>query len=414
MLMGTVVIIGGGPAGIMAAEAAVAAGASVQLYDAMPSIGRKFLLAGKGGLNLTHSESIEPFLSRYGSHRPDIERAIVLFPPDAVRAWARHLGVETFVGTSGRIFPTDLKAAPLLRAWLRRLKQAGVRFFVRHRWCGWSQEGALLFIAPQGSVYVDADAVVLALGGGSWPTFGSDGSWVRILSERAVPITPLKPANCGFDVQWTDHFRARFAGHPVKTVGVVVKVADDTVIHRMGEFLITENGVEGGLIYMISAAVRDMIATAGTATVWLDLAPDRSLECLTEELSRPRGKRTIATHLARHAGIAGVKAGLLREVVPKEVLADPIRLAAAIKSLPVRCLAPRPLEEAISTAGGVSFDALDTSLMLRSFPGVFCAGEMLDWEAPTGGYLLTGCLATGRLVGSAAAEWSTARTSQSS
>ncbi len=411
--MGTVVIIGGGPAGLMAAEAAVAAGVRVEVYDAMPSVGSKLLLAGKGGLNLTHSEPMEPFLSRYGVRRPELEYAIRSLPPQAIRAWARGLSVETFVGTSGRVFPSNLLAAPLLRVWLHRLRQAGVRFFVRHRWRGWSQEGQLLFVTPQGPSHVEADAVVLALGGGSWPTFGSDASWVRILSERGVRIAPLKPANCGFDVEWSDHFRARFAGHPVKTVGVVVKVADNSVMHRMGEFLITENGVEGGLIYTISAVVRDVIASEGTATVWLDLAPDRSLQRLTEDLSKPRGKRTAATHLNRHAGIAGVKAGLLREVVPKEVLADPTRLAVSIKSLPIRCVASRPLEEAISTAGGVSFGALDTRLMLRSFPGIFCAGEMLDWEAPTGGYLLTGCLATGRLAGFAAAAWSTARTSQS-
>jgi uncharacterized flavoprotein (TIGR03862 family) len=319
--------------------------------------------------------------------------------------------VETFVGTSGRIFPTDLKAAPLLRAWLRRLRQTGVRFYVRHRWRGWDKQGKLHFMTPDGVSHIQADAVVLALGGGSWPHLGSDGAWVQFLSEQQVPITPLKPANCGFDIRWSEHFRTKFSGCPVKTVQVIVKTVEGAVIRYMGEFVVTANGVEGGIIYMVSALVREVIATEGRATLWLDLVPDRSLQRLTEDLSRPRDKRTMATHLKRQAGIMGVKAGLLREVVSKEVLADPVRLAAAIKSLSLTLVAPRPLGEAISTAGGVSFEALDTRLMLRSFPGVFCAGEMLDWEAPTGGYLLTGCLATGRLVGHAAAEWADAQCS---
>lgn len=403
--MGRVVIIGGGPAGLMAAETAVTAGAIVELYDAMPSVGRKFLLAGKGGLNLTHSEPIEPFLSRYGTRRTLIEPAIRSFPPAALRAWARELGIETFVGTSGRIFPTDLKAAPLLRAWLRRLRKAGVQFHVRHRWCGWDQDGNLLFTSPQGRHGVRADAVVLALGGGSWPHLGSDAAWIQILAERNVSIAPLKPSNCGFDVRWSEHFRMKFAGYPVKTVEVTLKTVDGITIRHMGEFVITENGVEGGIMYTVSAHVREVIAAEGTATLWLDLAPDRSLQRLTEDLSRPRGKRTVATHLQRCAGVAGVKAGLLREAVPKEALADPMRLAAAIKSIPLTLMAPRPLEEAISTAGGVSFEGLDSRLMIHSLSGVFCAGEMLDWEAPTGGYLLTGCLATGRLAGDAAVAW---------
>lgn len=400
-----VAIVGGGPAGLMAAEAAVAGGAEVKLYDAMPSIGRKFLLAGKGGLNLTHSEPIEQFLSRYGTRRPEIEFAIRSFPPEAIRTWARSLHIETFVGSSGRVFPSDLKAAPLLRAWLSRLRKAGVQFHVRHRWCGWDQEGNPLFLSPQGPQSAQADAVVLALGGGSWPHLGSDATWIQILAERKVPIAPLKPANCGFDVQWSKHFRMKFAGYPVKTVQVTVKAVDSTAIRRTGEFVITANGVEGGVIYMVSAAARDVIAAEGMATLWLDLVPGRPLKQLTQDLSRPRSKRTVATHLKRCAGIEGVKAGLLHEAVPKELFTDPARLATALKSLPVILVGPRPLEEAISTAGGVSFKALDTRLMLRSLPGVFCAGEMLDWEAPTGGYLLTGCLATGRLAGAAAAEW---------
>lgn len=403
--MNTVAIIGGGPAGLMAAEAAIAAGADVELYDAMPSVGRKFLLAGKGGLNLSHSEPMEPLLSRYGNRRSLIESAIRSFAPSAIQAWARELGVDTFVGTSGRIFPTDLHAAPLLRAWLRRLKQAGVRFSVRHRWCGWDGEGQLQFMTPQGPFSRRADAVVFALGGGSWPKMGSDATWIQILAERKVPVVPLKPANCGFDVRWTQYFRTKFAGHPVKTVAVAANTVDGTDIRRLGEFVITETGVEGGLIYAISSYARDVIEKNGTATIFLDLTPDRTVERLTRDLSRPRGKRTMATHLQRQAGISGVKAGLLREMVSQDVLTHPARLAALLKSLPMTLVSPRPLEEAISTAGGVSFDALDARLMLQSLPGIFCAGEMLDWEAPTGGYLLTGCLATGRLAGEAAADW---------
>jgi uncharacterized flavoprotein (TIGR03862 family) len=407
-----IVIIGGGPAGLMAAETAAIAGAQVELYDAMPSVGRKFLLAGKGGLNLTHSEPIDLLLSRYGCQRAFIEPAIRSFSPSALRDWTRELGVETFVGTSGRIFPSDLKAAPLLRAWLRRLRQAGVQFHVRHRWRGWDEEGRLQFTTPQGWVHAHADAVVLALGGGSWPHLGSDAAWTQILAEHKIPIAPLRPANCGFDVRWSEHFRTKFAGQPVKTVQIVVKTTDGPGIRHMGEFVITANGVEGGIIYMVSAYARDTIAADGTATLWLDLVPDRSLQQLTHTLSKPRGKRTMATHLTRCAGVAGVKAGLLREVVSKEVLVDPIRLAAAIKSLPLTLMAPRPLAEAISTAGGVSCEALDCHLMLRARSGVFCAGEMMDWEAPTGGYLLTGCMATGQLAGTAATAWAHAHPAQ--
>ena len=400
-----IAIVGGGPAGLMAAEAASRAGADVDLYDAMPSVGRKFLLAGKGGLNLTHSEPAETFLSRYGSRRARLSPIIRSFGPDAIREWADRLGVTTFIGTSRRVFPVDMKAAPLLRAWLRRLRQADVRFHVRHRWLGWDAHGQLRFLAPAGERSVVADAVVLALGGGSWPKLGSDAAWVPILTERRVPIAPLKPANCGFNVTWTDHFRMKFAGHPVKSVGVVAKTVDNLVIRRRGEFMITESGVEGGVIYAVSAGLRDVIAAKGVATLRLDLAPDREVSRLVTDLSRPRGKHTMATQLERRAGIAGAKAGLLREVLHKEEFADPALLAAAIKSLPLRLVSPRPLAEAISTAGGVPFEELDDRLMVLSLPGVFCAGEMLDWEAPTGGYLLTACLATGYAAGEGAVAW---------
>ena len=400
-----IAIIGGGPAGLMAAEAANAAGAQVDLYDAMASVGRKFLLAGKGGLNLTHSEPSEKFLSRYGARRVQIAPQLASFGPDALRAWARGLGINTFVGSSGRVFPSDLKAAPLLRAWLRRLRQAGVRFHMRHRWSGWDERGALCFATAVGALSVQADAVVLALGGGSWPKLGSDGRWVPMLAGRGLHITPLQPTNCGFDVGWSEHFRTKFAGDPVKSVAVVMRNDAGAESWHPGEFVITETGVEGGVIYVVSASLRDEIMAKGVATLRLDLAPDRDVPRLTHDLSRPRGKRTMATHLQRQAHIEGVKAGLLREVVTKEDFADPARLAAAIKALPLRLIAPRPLEEAISTAGGVPFEALDERLMIRALPGLFCAGEMVDWEAPTGGYLLTACFATGRAAGAGAVAW---------
>ena len=400
-----IAIIGGGPAGLMAAEAASAAGAQVDLYDAMASVGRKFLLAGKGGLNLTHSEPSEKFLSRYGARRVQIAPQLASFGPDVLRAWARGLGINTFVGSSGRVFPTDLKAAPLLRAWLRRLRQAGVRFHMRYQWSGWDERGAPCFATPEGALSVQADAVVLALGGGSWPKLGSDGRWVPLLAGRGLHIAPLQPTNCGFDVGWSEHFRTKFAGHPVKSVAIVMRNDAGAESWHPGEFVITETGIEGDVIYAVSASLRGEILAKGVAILRLDLAPDRDVPRLTHDLSRPRGKRTMATHLQRQAHIEGVKAGLLREVVTKEDFADPARLAAAIKALPLRLIAPRPLEEAISTAGGVPFEALDERLMIRALPGLFCAGEMLDWEAPTGGYLLTACFATGRTAGAGAVAW---------
>ena len=400
-----IAIIGGGPAGLMAAEVASAGGAQVELYDAMASVGRKFLLAGKGGLNLTHSEPFETFLSRYGARRAQIAPLLASFGPDTLRAWVLGFGIHTFVGSSGRVFPADLKAAPLLRAWLRRLRQAGVQFHMRHRWSGWNEQGALSFATPTGMHAIQADAVVLALGGGSWPKLGSDASWVPLLIGRGLHIAPLQPANCGFDVGWSEHFRMKFSGSPVKSVVAIVGKDVGALSRYPGEFVITETGVEGGVVYRASAALRDEILMKGVATLRVDLTPDRDVPRLTRDLSQPRGKRTMASHLERRAGIEGVKAGLLREVVSKEDFADPALLAAMIKSLPLRLVAPRPLEEAISTAGGVPFEALTRQLMVRSLPGVFCAGEMLDWEAPTGGYLLTACFATGHASGAGAVEW---------
>ncbi len=401
----TLAIVGGGPAGLMAAETAMSQGLPVDLYDAMPSVGRKFLLAGVGGLNLTHAEPTEQFLGRYGARRPLLEPHLAAFGPGALRDWARGLGVETFVGSSGRVFPTEMKAAPLLRAWLRRLREGGVNFHARHRWQGWDEGGALRFDTPGGSLAIRADAAVLALGGGSWARLGSDGAWVPLLAARGVRVEPLRPANCGFDVGWSEHFRTRYQGRAVKPVELAFTGLDGVERRRLGEFIVTANGVEGSLIYALAAPLRDTLAAGNPAIVHLDLAPGRGHASLAGELSRPRGSSSLANFLKRRAGIEGVKAGLLREILPAEAYADPIRLAAAIKALPLSLLAPRPLEEAISSAGGVAFEDIDERLMIKALPGVFCAGEMLDWEAPTGGYLLTACLATGLAAGAGAAAW---------
>jgi len=400
-----VAVVGGGPAGLMAAEVLSRGGVGVDLYDAMPSVGRKFLMAGKGGLNLTHAEPPEGFLARYGARREQIAPLLAGFDAQALRDWARGLGVETFVGSSGRVFPVDMKAAPLLRAWLHRLRAAGVRFHMRHRWLGWNGDGALRFATPDGDAAVRADAVVLALGGGSWAKLGSDGAWLPWLAAQGVAVAPLRPANCGFDADWSEHFRSRFAGAPVKSVAASFTDAAGKVHRRRGEFVVTATGVEGGLIYALAAQLRDAIETDGGATLHVDLAPDKAPARVLDEVTHPRGSRSMASHLQSRAGITGVKAGLLRECASKEDYADSARLAAAIKALPLRLVAPRPLDEAISSAGGVMFEALDARLMLRKLPGVFCAGEMLDWEAPTGGYLLTACFASGRAAGRGALAW---------
>jgi uncharacterized flavoprotein (TIGR03862 family) len=391
--MSTVAVIGAGPAGLMAAEVLAAAGVQVHVYDAMPSAGRKFLLAGRGGLNLTHAEPFDTFSTRYGSRAADIEPRLRAFDPQASREWAQGLGIATFVGTSGRVFPADMKAAPLLRAWLHRLREAGVLFHMRHRFTGWTDEGAARFVAPHGEVQARADGVVLALGGASWSRLGSDGAWVALLQARGVDVAPLLPSNCGFDVRggWSDYFSSRFAGQPFKSVAI--RFAG---VYQRGEFVATVSGVEGSLVYAFSAALRDAIAAQGSATFDLDLLPGKSQEQVRGEAAHPRGSRSLPAHLKSRLGIDGIKLALLHEVLSKEALNDPLRLAVAIKALPLTVAAARPIDEAISTAGGVRFDALDQHLMLRVMPGVFCAGEMLDWEAPTGGYLLAACLATGR------------------
>ena len=397
-------IIGGGPAGLMAAEAAASAGAPVDLFDAMPSVGRKLLLAGKGGLNLTHAEPFQTFLSRYGDRCEALEPHVREFAPDAVRAWAAGLGVNTFTGSSQRVFPADMKAAPLLRAWLRRLKALGVRLHARHRWQGWSAGGAPLLATPAGLQTLQAKAVILALGGGSWTRLGSDGAWRPWLQARDVTVHPLRPANCGFNVAWSAPFAARFAGCPVKPVVANQLGRDGQMLAQRGEFVVTRHGVEGSLIYALSAPLRDDIERQGYAELRLDLVPDRTRQALLERLRQPRHGRSLSNHLKR-AGLGGVKAGLLRERLTAAELDCPERLADACKALPLRLDAVRPLDEAISSAGGVAFESLDAALMLRHLPGWFCAGEMLDWEAPTGGYLLTACLATGRAAGLGAAAW---------
>jgi len=402
----TVMVVGAGPAGLMAAEVLRAAGVRVEVFDAMPSVGRKFLLAGRGGLNLTHAEDAATFLSSYGSRRGQIAPWLANFGPPQLREWARGLGVETFVGSSGRVFPLEMKAAPLLRAWLHRLRASGVAFHVRHRWLGWTADGgALRFATPGGEIAAAADAVVLALGGGSWARLGSDGAWVARLGARGVRVQPLRPANCGFDVAWSDHLRRRFAGSPVKAVAAEFVAPDGARTTRSGEFVITETGVEGSLIYAFSAALRDCIEATGTAVLRVDLAPGRDLNRLAEDLARPRGRDSISVHLRRRAGIDGVKAALLHEYAEPADLEEPGRLATLIKSVPLRLIATRPLDEAISSAGGVDFDALDGNLMLNAVPGTFCAGEMLDWEAPTGGYLLTACFAGGHAAAQGVLRW---------
>ncbi len=391
-----VIVVGAGPAGLMAAEVLASNGVKVHVYDAMPSAGRKFLLAGRGGMNLTHSEPLDRFLTRYRPQAPQLLEMVQAFGPDALRAWAQGLGVETFVGTSGRVFPTDMKAAPLLRAWLQRLRAAGVVFHMRHRWLGWGDGGALRFASPQGEQSVTADAVVLALGGASWARLGSDGAWQPVLQGQGVAVTPLVPSNCGFDVGggWSEHFSSRFAGQPFKSVAITFNG-----ITRKGEFVATASGVEGSLVYAFSADLRDAIARDGEATFHLDLLPDRSAEKVLAEVQYPRGSRSLSSHLKSRLHLDGIKAGLLHEALTKEQMHDSVQLAATIKALPVRVCAARPIDEAISSAGGVQWDAMDADLMLTARPGVFCAGEMLDWEAPTGGYLLTACIASGRRAG---------------
>ncbi len=391
-----VAIIGGGPAGLMAAEVLSQAGLQVDLYDGMPSVGRKFLLAGVGGMNITHSEAFPAFLSRYAERAANIAPLLRAFGANELCEWIHGLGIDTFVGSSGRVFPTDMKAAPLLRAWLKRLRDAGVAIHTRHRWLGWNPDGSLRIASPEGEKTLRPDVTLLALGGGSWSRLGSDGAWMLALEQRGVPLAPLQPSNCGFEVEaWSDLMISKFAGAPLKNIAMGLN--DD--VPRLGECVITATGLEGSLVYALSAPVREAINQYGSATIHLDLLPGRPVDKIQQALSKPRGSRSMAKHLHSQLGIDGAKAALLRELTPAECFTDPARLAQAIKALPVTLVKTRPLDEAISSAGGVTFEALDERLMLKQLPGVFCAGEMLDWEAPTGGYLLTACFASGRAAG---------------
>lgn len=398
-------VIGGGPAGLMAAETARAAGLDVHVFEAKGSVGRKFLIAGKGGLNLTHSEPRPAFDARYRERASEVAAWLDDFDAEALRDWARDLGINTYVGSSGRVFPDDRKAAPLLRGWVRRLKDAGVQFHVQHRWQGWHADGALRFATAAGETSFSASAVVLALGGGSWPQLGSDGAWMHTLTARGIDLAPLAPANCGFDIGWSALLAQKFAGAPLKPVIAHWRDAQGTEHTLQGECVLTTSGIEGSLIYALSADLRNTIARSGEATLHLDLAPGRELERLVQALAKPRGSRSLGEHLRRQAGIDGAKAALVFEVLDKAALQDMTRVAATIKRLPLCLCRARPMAETISTAGGVRLEALDAQLMLRSLPGVFCAGEMLDWEAPTGGYLLTASFASGVRAGRGAAAW---------
>ncbi|MFG5777342.1 TIGR03862 family flavoprotein [Comamonas sp. J-3] len=403
-----VAVVGAGPAGLMAAQRLAQQGLRVTVFDGSASVGRKFLLAGRGGLNLTHSEPMAPFVSRYGAQQAVVGDWLQSFGAQQVQDWAHGLGIETFVGTSGRVFPKDLKAAPLLRAWLAAMRSDGVRFAMRHRWLGWAESGALRFATPDGETTLHAPATVLALGGGSWARLGSDGAWVPLLQQAGVQVNALQPSNCGFVVRmqgasdgsagadgWTPFFASKFAGQPFKSVAIRFDDGSGQIFERKGEFVATASGVEGSLVYAVSAPLRNAIAQHGSATFTVDLLPNHSAERVLAEVRHPRGSRSLASHLKGRLGLDGIKAALLFEVLGKDGMHDAERLAATIKAAPITVTATSPLDEAISTAGGVAFSALTEGLMCQAQPGVFCAGEMLDWEAPTGGYLLTAAFASG-------------------
>ena len=400
-----VAVVGGGPAGLFAAERLRACGLSVDLYEAKGSPGRKFLVAGKGGLNLTHSEPRPQFDQRYREREAEVAGWLDGFDADALRDWARGLGVDTYVGSSGRVFPLDRKAAPLLRGWVRRLKEQGVRFHVQHRWLGWNGDGSLRLQGGEGEIAVTADATVLALGGGSWPELGSDGAWVQALHVRGVDVAPLQPANCGFDVDWSGHFRQRHAGSPLKPAVAHWRDLHGRPQQLQGECVASEYGIEGSLAYAIAADLRETINRDGHALLELDLVPGRDAARLRADLSRPRKGRSFGEHLRRAAGIDAVKAALVFERLGKDAGHDPDAVARTLKRLPLRLLRPRPMAETISTAGGVRLEAMNAELMLQALPGVFCAGEMLDWEAPTGGYLLTACYASALRAAEGVVDW---------
>lgn len=396
-----IAVIGAGPAGLAAAECLALAGFSVEVFERMPTPARKFLMAGKSGLNITHSEKQADFLKRYGKSAGQLTKPIAAFGPDEIRLWAKGLGTETFVGSSGRVFPKEYKASPLLRSWLKHLGNLGVTLHTRTKWNGWCEAtGNPQFLGINGVLTVNARATIIAVGGTSWPKLGSVGEWHQYMQSKKIEMEPFRPSNCGFNVSWSDHFLDRFAGHPLKNCMLTFK--DHT---EKGDVMITKDGIEGGTIYKMSAALVKALDDKETASLFVDLTPDRPLEQLKQRLNQPRGKRSLTDHIRRKTGLKGVQTGLLREVASAKELSDPIKLAHLIKSIPLAIQSPRPIEEAISVSGGVSFNALDENLMLKALPGTFCAGEMVTWDAPTGGYLLTACLAQGRHAAAGVIRW---------
>ena len=399
--MFTVAVIGAGPAGLMAAETLARQDVAVHVYEAKPSVGRKFLMAGRGGLNITHAESSERFVTRYGARAPEMSAILQQFDAEALRQWVHGLGIDTVVGSSGRVFPQEMKAAPLLRAWLHRLREQGVQFSMRHHWLGWDAQQQLRFETAAGEITLKPDATVLALGGGSWAKLGSDGAWWPWLAAQGVALRPLLPSNGGFETHWSQHFIAQCAGEPLKTA--TFRVGKSAPVR--GECMVTRHGLEGGAIYTLSALLREQILSQGQATLYLDLLPDHTVARVLSEVAHPRGTRSLSSHLRGRLGLHGVRAALLRECLSAQTFKDPAGLAAGIKSLPIILHACRPIDEAISTAGGVQFEGLTDGLMLKNQPGTFCAGEMLDWEAPTGGYLINGTMASGRAAGLGVLAW---------
>lgn len=402
----SVAVVGGGPAGLMAAEVLANAGVRVDVFDAMPSFGRKFLLAGIGGLNITHSEAYAKFCTRYADKQTNLQTTLDLMTPDALCEWVQGLGIETFVGTSGRVFPKEMKAAPLLRAWLHRLRSKGVRMHVRHKWQGWGEQGQLQFSTPTGCVEYSPTATVLALGGASWPKLGSDGAWVPCLRAAGVDVAKLESANCGFEVNWSDYLRDKFAGSPLKSVALRFTNQQGQETERQGEMVIGQHGVEGSLIYAFSREIRQRLNAQGSATFTLDLLPGRSVDRVRAEVTGlARSSQSMSSYFKTKLGIAGVKLALLHEMLAKDDFKNIEKLVSTIKALPIAVHAARPIDEAISTAGGVRFESMDSNYMLINKPGNFVAGEMLDWEAPTGGYLLTACFATGMAAGQGVLRW---------
>ncbi|HNC01999.1 MAG TPA: TIGR03862 family flavoprotein [Agitococcus sp.] len=392
-----IAIIGGGAAGLMAADILRAYPVQVSIYEAKPSVGRKFLLAGKGGMNITHSEDFDAFCQRYGAEKPFLQPMLEQFNNQAVRDWMQGLGFDSFVGSSGRVFPTDMKAAPLLRAWLHRLRESGIKICVRHRWLGWTNESKLKFATPEGEQHIAADAVILACGGGSWPQLGSDGAWQSVLQAQGISVKPLQAANCGFDSQWSSNFSQEFAGQPIKSAVLAFTDAQGNAYRKQGDFVITATGIEGSLIYALSRPLREFINQNGKVTVYLDLFPHKTVEQLYTLLNKPRAASlSWSSFVRKQLGIQGVKAALLRECTTKQQMQDVKQLASLLKVLPITLTQTRPIAEAISSAGGVKWSALTADLQLKNRPKVFCAGEMIDWEAPTGGYLLTACFATAK------------------